>query len=99
MSNPREESYREVDADRGVPDRPVMDIGLARDDRTEDAEFDCSSCRDFAENSCRRKRSGEPTKTCLKKSFTENKRHQGEYPTIPLGLCSLFLVLYWFHEL
>ena len=39
MSNPREESYLEVDADRGVPDRPVNDNGLARDDRAEDAEF------------------------------------------------------------
>ncbi len=38
MSNPREESYLEVDEDKGVPERPDMDIGLARDERAEEDE-------------------------------------------------------------
>ena len=36
MSSPREESY--LDEDKGVPARPVMDTGLALEDRAEDAE-------------------------------------------------------------
>lgn len=43
MSNPREESYLEVDEDKGVPDRPDMDIGLARDDRAEEDEAGSSA--------------------------------------------------------
>ena len=48
VSNPREESYREVDADKGVPDRPEIDIGLARDDRAEEddvASSECNNCK------------------------------------------------------
>jgi hypothetical protein len=36
VSSPREESY--LDEDKGVPARPVMDTGLALEDRAEDAE-------------------------------------------------------------
>ena len=40
VSRPREESYLELD--KGVPPLPLMDNGLARDDRAEDAEPDSS---------------------------------------------------------
>ena len=44
VSRPREESY--LDEDKGVPARPLIDIGLARDDRADDAEAVSSVCGD-----------------------------------------------------